>query len=52
MNKEDFREEVEGIIQLMDTETLIDVSTGRINLRLTAKNELLSRGYNLDGSRG
>jgi len=44
-----FRDKVEGIIQLMDNETLIAVSKGEINLRKVTQDELRSRGWNIDG---
>ena len=46
-----FRDKVEGIIQLMDNETLIAVANEVIDLRKIAQLELLSRGLIL-GERG
>ena len=51
-NEQTEQERINDIIQLMDADILIKVSMGEINLRKLAQEELLGRGYNLDGSRG
>ena len=50
--KYDFREDVDGIIQLMNNDVLVDVVMGKIDLKKVARETLYGRGLNLDGSRG
>ena len=50
--KIDFNEDVEGIIQLMNNDVLVDVVTGKIDLKEVARKTLYGRGLNLDGTRG
>lgn len=47
LREEEEWESVSGIIKQMDTEILVKVMDGDLNLKFAVREELLSRNYNL-----